>query len=96
VEYLVVYDVNTETHAGEKRLRRVAKVCEGYGFRVQKSVFECNLDGAQVGLLLRDLAEEIDARVDRVGIYRLHGAGRAKVLRLGPGPDFDHARPYIL
>ena len=41
---LVCYDVNTETKAGRRRLRRVAKVCEGTGQRVQKSVFECQVD----------------------------------------------------
>lgn len=40
---LVTYDVNTEKAAGRRRLRRVAKICEGYGTRVQKSVFECTL-----------------------------------------------------
>ena len=38
---IVTYDVSTETAAGRKRLRRVAKVCESTGQRVQKSVFEC-------------------------------------------------------
>ena len=41
---VVCYDVNTETRAGRRRLRRVAKVCESSGQRVQYSVFECQLD----------------------------------------------------
>ena len=44
---LVTYDVNTETAAGRRRLRKVAKVCVDYGQRVQNSVFECLLDAAQ-------------------------------------------------
>ena len=28
---IVCYDVNTETREGRRRLRRVAKVCEGTG-----------------------------------------------------------------
>ncbi len=40
---LVTYDVNTETAAGRRRLRKVAKVCVDYGQRVQNSVFECLL-----------------------------------------------------
>jgi CRISPR-associated protein Cas2 len=44
MELLVVYDINTTTPEGERRLRTVAKICEGYGQRVQKSVFECRLD----------------------------------------------------
>ena len=38
---LVTYDVSTETKEGRRRLRRVAKLCENYGQRVQFSVFEC-------------------------------------------------------
>ena len=40
---IVCYDVKTETREGRRRLRRVAKVCEGTGQRVQKSVFECQV-----------------------------------------------------
>ena len=43
---LITYDVNTETTAGKKRLRKVAKQCVNYGQRVQNSVFECHLDAA--------------------------------------------------
>lgn len=34
---LITYDVCTMTAAGEKRLRRVARVCKNYGQRVQNS-----------------------------------------------------------
>ena len=44
---LVTYDVSTETAAGRRRLRKVAKACVDYGQRVQNSVFECMLDAAQ-------------------------------------------------
>ena len=44
---LITYDVNTETPAGKKRLRKVAKQCVNYGRRVQNSVFECILDNVK-------------------------------------------------
>lgn len=44
---LITYDVNTETAAGKRRLRKVAKMCVNYGQRVQNSVFECLLDASQ-------------------------------------------------
>ena len=48
---LVCYDVSTVDRAGRRRLRRVARVCEDHGQRVQNSVFECLVDPAQwVGL----------------------------------------------
>ena len=59
---LVCYDVNTETTAGRRRLRRVAKVCESTGQRVQKSVFECQIDIAQFEALQRRLLRHRFAR----------------------------------
>ena len=42
------YDVDTSDSAGAKRLRKVAKVCEAYGCRVQNSVFELLIEPAQL------------------------------------------------
>ncbi|MFT8710175.1 MAG: CRISPR-associated endonuclease Cas2, partial [Sporolactobacillus sp.] len=44
---VVAYDVSTETPSGRKRLRRVAKISQDYGQRVQNSVFECIVDATQ-------------------------------------------------
>lgn len=60
---LVTYDVNTETAAGRRRLRKVAKVCVDYGQRVQNSVFECLLDAAQYTMFKAKLTD-----TDRFGI----------------------------
>ena len=56
---LITYDVNTETAAGRKRLRKVAKACVDHGQRVQNSVFECLLDAAQYAQLKAQLADQI-------------------------------------
>ncbi len=68
---VVCYDVNTETKAGRRRLRRVARVCEGTGQRVQKSVFECQVDLAQFEELERKLLGEIDQGQDCLRLYRM-------------------------
>ncbi len=68
---LVSYDVSTETSAGRRRLRRVAKVCLNYGQRVQKSVFECKVDLAQMETLKEELLGEIDEEEDSLRIYRI-------------------------
>ena len=60
MEVLVVYDVNTETREGRRRLRRVAKRCEAFGQRVQYSVFECILDDKGYERLQHALKEIID------------------------------------
>ena len=56
---LVTYDVSLTDAGGQKRLRRVAKVCQNYGVRVQNSVFECVVDEAQFVLLRDRLKKEI-------------------------------------
>jgi CRISPR-associated protein Cas2 len=69
---LVTYDVSTETPAGRRRLRRVAKICLNHGQRVQKSVFECQVDLAQMETLEDDLLDQINLEEDNLRIYRLH------------------------
>ena len=68
---VITYDVNTMTSAGEKRLRRVAKLCERYGVRVQNSVFEVLVDAAQLTALKHELSKEINEDVDSIRFYRL-------------------------
>ncbi len=68
---IVCYDVNTETREGRRRLRRVAKICESIGQRVQKSVFECQVDRAQFEMLERNLIAEIKAAEDNLRFYRI-------------------------
>jgi CRISPR-associated protein Cas2 len=70
---LVCYDVNTETKEGRRRLRRVAKACESRGQRVQKSVFECQLETSQFEALERKLLSEIDPLQDCLRLYRIPG-----------------------
>ncbi|MEC4747662.1 CRISPR-associated endonuclease Cas2 [Methylomicrobium sp. Wu6] len=68
---LITYDVSTETSAGRKRLRRVAKVCLNYGQRVQKSVFECQVNTMEMARLKEQLLQEIDESEDSLRIYRI-------------------------
>mgnify|MGYP003178624827 CR=1 FL=1 len=66
---LITYDVNTETAAGKRRLRQVAKQCVNYGRRVQNSVFECILDNAQCVMLKAKLTDIIDEEVDSLRFW---------------------------
>ncbi len=68
---IVTYDVSTETREGRRRLRRVAKICESTGQRVQKSVFECKINLMQYEELERRLLAEIDEREDNLRLYRM-------------------------
>lgn len=93
---LVCYDVNTETAAGRRRLRRVAKVCESTGQRVQKSVFECQLDVAQFEALERRLLAETDPTVDCLRLYRMPGARGFEVIEHGQFSAVDFDGPLVL
>ncbi|MBI1920843.1 MAG: CRISPR-associated endonuclease Cas2 [Geobacter sp.] len=68
---VVAYDVNTETPQGRRRLRRVAQVCKNFGQRVQKSVFECQVNELKFEDLRRKLLREIDKELDNLRLYRL-------------------------
>jgi len=68
---LVTYDVSTETKAGRRRLRRVAKACESYGQRVQKSVFECQVNEMQWDELKTRLLDEYSETEDSLRFYRI-------------------------
>ena len=68
---VVTCDVDTANASGQKRLRKVAKICERYGMRVQNSVFEVLLDAAQLVVLKHELEKIIDTEQDSVRFYRL-------------------------
>lgn len=80
---LITYDVNTETAAGRKRLRKVAKQCVNYGRRVQNSVFECLVDNAQCLMLKSILEELIDQETDSLRFYYLGNQYQTKVEHIG-------------
>lgn len=93
---IVCYDVNTETPAGRRRLRRVAKVCEGTGQRVQKSVFECRIDVAGMEDLERRLLQVIDLGTDCLRLYRLSDARGCEVREHGRFKATDFDAPLVV
>jgi CRISPR-associated protein Cas2 len=86
---LITYDVNTETEAGKKRLRKVAKQCQNYGQRVQNSVFECLIDAAQLKGLKHLLTRLIDPKKDSLRFYYLGNEWRNRVEHVGAKPSVD-------
>jgi len=96
MEILVAYDVSTTDAAGERRLRRVAKICEGFGQRVQNSVFECILNDAQLEQLVHRLEKAIDVEQDSLRIYRLRQPRDQFIQVIGKSLDFDVHEPLIV
>lgn len=86
---VITYDVNTETPAGVRRLRKVAKECVNHGQRVQNSVFECVLDDAQYRELKYKLEKLIDKKVDSLRFYKLGKNYQSKIEHIGTKETID-------
>ena len=86
---LVTYDVNTETAAGRKRLRKVAKACVDHGQRVQNSVVECLLDAAQYAVFKAQLTTLIDPDADSLRFYQLGNSYKTRVEHIGRAPQWS-------
>ena len=66
---LSTYDVATLAVADRRRLRKVALICQDYGQRVQKSVFECQV-GRKEWVTLKDrLLSVYDDAKDSLRFY---------------------------
>lgn len=92
---LVTYDVNVETPAGRRRLRRVARACLDFGQRVQNSVFECEVEPAQWVALRARLFAEVDPAVDSLRFYRLGADGRRRIEHFGAKAMPDLEGPLV-
>jgi len=93
---LITYDVNTETTVSRRRLRRVAKVCEDFGQRVQNSVFECVVDSAQWAKLRNKLVGIINEEQDSLRFYFLGNNWQGKVEHVGAKATYDPEGPLIV
>ncbi len=96
MEVLVAYDVATDTPEGCRRLRRVAKTCEAFGQRVQKSVFECIVNPVELEQLMHRLRLQIDVTQDSLRVYRLREPREQYLQVIGRKPAFDLHDPLIL
>ena len=86
---VITYDVNTETAAGRKRLRQIAKQCVNYGQRVQNSVFECLLDAAQCRMLQAKLVSIMDEELDSLRFYYLGNQYEQKIRHFGRNAGYQ-------
>jgi CRISPR-associated protein Cas2 len=77
---VISYDV-----VEDKRRTKVLKLLKGWGTHVQYSVFECELDAAELAQVMRELRSLIDLHTDSVRLYQLDTAAvrRVKVLGIG-------------
>lgn len=93
---VVAYDVRTDSDDGRRRLRKVAKVCEGRGQRVQNSVFECLVDAAQWTALRARLIAEADLEEDSLRFYFLGDNWKRRIEYLGAKASYDPQGPLVI
>jgi CRISPR-associated protein Cas2 len=85
--WVIAYDTPSD-----RRRRKLAKLLEGYGLRVQWSVFECELRGDQLQRLRQRLERLIVAEQDSVRFWRVPDLGCAQRMHLGrtaPSPEWE-------
>lgn len=93
---VVSYDVDTTSKAGRRRLRRIAKLCEDFGQRVQNSVFECRVDPTIWKSLELQLLDEADLATDSLRFYYLGRNYRRRIEFHGNRNPPDLADALIL
>jgi len=77
-KFIVSYDISSQ-----RERSRVSKTLAGYGFRVQKSVFECLLTPAGKARLIGEL-DRLELATGYIYIYQLNN--QAKRIGLGKVP----------
>jgi CRISPR-associated protein Cas2 len=96
VMVVVAYDVSTENDAGRRRLRRVAKICEDAGQRVQNSVFECLVDASQWAKIRAQLVNEAETTEDSLRFYFLGDTWHRKVEHVGAKKTYHPQGPLVV
>jgi CRISPR-associated protein Cas2 len=91
--YLICYDI-----ADDRRRDRVSRFLEGYGLRIQKSVFECVLTPDQSALLQRRLQTPryLNPSEDQIRFYPMSPRHRQMVLILGIQPQRQIDDPVFI
>jgi CRISPR-associated protein Cas2 len=89
--YLVAYDI-----CNPKRLRKVAKTCEDFGFRRQYSVFVCRLAAVDLVRLKSRLYDVIDLKVDQVLFIPLCRRCSAAIEALGKPVERYDAKDVVI
>ena len=85
---LVVYDI-----PDNKRRTKLSNFLEGYGRRVQYSVFECFLNLPQMQELYEKIQPRVNPEEDNVRFYWISQDSASKTLTIGsdipqPPPDY--------
>ena len=96
MDVLVAYDIGTISKEGERRLAKVAAICERYGERVQYSLFECRVSPANLEIFKGELLDVIEPSKDTVFIYHFDGSIASVRITLGRKAIERPGGPWII
>jgi CRISPR-associated protein Cas2 len=88
--FVVVYDISSNPERN-----RVERTLRGFGFRVQKSVFECRLTRKGRSDLIEKL-ESLNIATGFVKIYRLDYSSRQTIVGREPDNKTDNGSAYVI
>ncbi|NEP54890.1 MAG: CRISPR-associated endonuclease Cas2 [Moorea sp. SIO3C2] len=88
---VVTYDI-----PDSKRRQRLSNFLEGYGRRVQRSVFECFLSLGEMRGLHGQLARRVVVGEDDVRLYWINADAMPRTLTLGSRPPQLPPDAYVL
>lgn len=88
--YIMMYDI-----ADEVRLRRIAKLMEGYGSRLQYSVFLCDLSSMEVSRWQVEVQDTMNLREDSVVWVDIGAPVDDRIQTIGVPRTFPPSGPLI-
>ncbi|MBN1626525.1 MAG: CRISPR-associated endonuclease Cas2 [Deltaproteobacteria bacterium] len=91
MEMIVAYDI-----AHPRRLNRVAKIMKDYGVRVQKSIFEAEVDSKRFAEMKRRVRDVILEEEDGVKYFPLCEKCAGTVEIIGQGVYVDPDKEYLV
>ncbi|MGF1567008.1 MAG: CRISPR-associated endonuclease Cas2 [Nodosilinea sp.] len=89
--YLITYDIPSD-----KRRKKVSDLLEGYGQRVQYSVFECMLESAKFKELKERLAKRVNLEEDSIRFYPLSAHTLGQVVVWGGVPLTEAPGSFVV
>lgn len=89
-DYAVVYDITSD-----RERRRVDRLLKGFGFRIQKSVFECRINRKGKAELIEQL-EKLQLKTGFVKIYRLEYSSKSEMVGELSGESLDEGNAFVV
>lgn len=80
--FLVSYDIPS-TKDGDRRRARIARLLEGWGLRVQYSIFEVDMPPEKLTKLTGDIEAHTNLQEDSIRIYPLCGTCKVRAVHIG-------------